>query len=279
MGVFTVRTALLGKAAAARRDAPGRAARGDARRRGRTRARGGRSDGARPAERVESLDELDADAIVVAAAAGRVGAAARRARAGARALADRVACTCSSTGRCCARRSPRCSARPAHWVFDRGALTGHPPERGQYLTVVSSGVPDLLEIRGKGLVELMAAELTGRLGRRRAALVARQPRAVRDRRARGPGRAGSAADRATDRPNVVRAGAWTDTGWPATMEGAVRSGVAAARRIGEMRAGARMTVVQELTRSTRRSTRARSACSSSSTRAAAGSASWSRTRR
>ena len=27
------------------------------------------------------------------------------------------------------------------------------------------------------------------------------------------------------------AGAWTDTGWPATMEGAVRSGVAAARAV------------------------------------------------
>jgi monoamine oxidase len=27
----------------------------------------------------------------------------------------------------------------------------------------------------------------------------------------------------------VLAGAWTDTGWPATMEGAVRSGQAAAR--------------------------------------------------
>jgi Flavin containing amine oxidoreductase len=26
----------------------------------------------------------------------------------------------------------------------------------------------------------------------------------------------------------VRAGAWTDTGWPATMESAVRSGLAAA---------------------------------------------------
>ena len=25
----------------------------------------------------------------------------------------------------------------AHWVFDRGRLTGHPPDRGQYLTVVS----------------------------------------------------------------------------------------------------------------------------------------------
>src|SRR5439155_24126814 len=30
-------------------------------------------------------------------------------------------------------------------------------------------------------------------------------------------------------PGLFLAGAWTDTGWPATMEGAVRSGVAAAR--------------------------------------------------
>jgi uncharacterized protein with NAD-binding domain and iron-sulfur cluster len=30
-------------------------------------------------------------------------------------------------------------------------------------------------------------------------------------------------------PGLVLAGAWTDTGWPATMEGAVRSGAAAAR--------------------------------------------------
>jgi monoamine oxidase len=28
---------------------------------------------------------------------------------------------------------------------------------------------------------------------------------------------------------VTRAGAWTATGWPATMEGAIRSGLAAAR--------------------------------------------------
>jgi monoamine oxidase len=27
------------------------------------------------------------------------------------------------------------------------------------------------------------------------------------------------------------AGAWTDTGWPATMEGAVRSGITAARAL------------------------------------------------
>ena len=35
----------------------------------------------------------------------------------------------------------------------------------------------------------------------------------------------------TQRENVVRAGTWTDTGWPATMESAVRSGRAAAQRI------------------------------------------------
>jgi len=32
-------------------------------------------------------------------------------------------------------------------------------------------------------------------------------------------------------PGLYVAGAWTDTGWPATMEGAVRSGVAAAEAV------------------------------------------------
>ena len=33
----------------------------------------------------------------------------------------------------------------------------------------------------------------------------------------------------THLPGFLLAGSWTDTGWPATMEGAVRSGHAAAR--------------------------------------------------
>src|SRR2546422_995511 len=53
---------------------------------------------------------------------------------------------------------------PAHWVFDRGALTGHRPPEGQYLTVVSSGAPELLDVRGRGLVDVMAGALTERLG-------------------------------------------------------------------------------------------------------------------
>jgi squalene-associated FAD-dependent desaturase len=121
----------------------------------------------------------------------------------------------------------------AHWVFDRGRLTGRLPERGQYLTVVSSGVPELMDVRGRELVELMHDELTDRFGDARLlwSRVSREPSATFE------GRPGTAAHRPgprTSRFNVVRAGAWTDTGWPATMESAVRSGRAAARMLSDM---------------------------------------------
>ncbi len=117
---------------------------------------------------------------------------------------------------------------PAHWVFDRGRLTSQEPERGQYLTVVSSGVPDLMDVRGKDIVQLIADELTSRFGPAELlwSRVSREPRAT------FAGRPGSGALRAgaqTRYPNVFRAGTWTATGWPATMEGAVRSGTRAAR--------------------------------------------------
>ena len=119
---------------------------------------------------------------------------------------------------------------PAHWIFDRGRLTGHLPERGQYLTVVSSGVPDLVAIRGRELVELMRAAIVERLGPAELlwSRVSREPQAT------FAGRPGTAVHRLgpeTGRPGVVRAGAWTRTGWPATMEGAVRSGRTAARTL------------------------------------------------
>ncbi len=115
----------------------------------------------------------------------------------------------------------------AHWVFDRGLLTGTQPERGQYLTVVSSGVPELLEVRGKELVELIAGEVTRRLGAAELlwSRVSREPAATFAAR---PRTAAVRPGPRTSRPNVVRAGAWTATGWPATMEGAVRSGIEAA---------------------------------------------------
>jgi hydroxysqualene dehydroxylase len=117
---------------------------------------------------------------------------------------------------------------PAHWVFDRGALTGHEPPQGQYLTVVSSGVPDLLEIRGKSLVDTMADALRDRLGTAEVlwSRVSREPRATFAAR---PGTRTLRWPMTTSRENVYLAGAWTASDWPATMEAAVRSGVAAAQ--------------------------------------------------
>ena len=40
-----------------------------------------------------------------------------------------------------------------------------------------------------------------------------------------PGTARLRPKAATDLPGLVLAGSWTDTGWPDTMEGAVRSGL------------------------------------------------------
>jgi hydroxysqualene dehydroxylase len=110
---------------------------------------------------------------------------------------------------------------PAHWVFDRGRLTGHAPDPAQYLTVVSSGAPELMELRARELVELLAASLTERLGPAELlwSRVSREPEATIALR---PG---------VWRPNVPTvAGAWTG-GWPPTMEQAVRSGRAAARAV------------------------------------------------
>jgi hypothetical protein len=116
----------------------------------------------------------------------------------------------------------------AHWVFDRGALTGNKPERGQYLTVVSSGAPELMSVRGRDLVERIVRQVTGRLGEAELlwSRVSREPEATIALR---PGVERPAPG--VVRPGVARAGAWTGTGWPATMESAVRSGHAAVQAV------------------------------------------------
>jgi len=117
----------------------------------------------------------------------------------------------------------------AHWVFDRGRLTGHEPDRGQYLTVVSSAAPELLGIRGRELVDLIAGQVTERLGPADVlwSRVSREPEATIAVR---PGVLRPAAVR----DEVTLAGAWLAAPWPPTMESAVRSGRAAARMLSEV---------------------------------------------
>jgi squalene-associated FAD-dependent desaturase len=114
----------------------------------------------------------------------------------------------------------------AHWIFDRGALTGHEPDRGQYLTVVSSAAPELLEIRGRELVDLIVGQVTERLGAAEVlwSRVSREPEATIAVR---PGLSRPAAVR----DELALAGAWLAAPWPPTMEAAVRSGRAAARML------------------------------------------------
>jgi len=117
---------------------------------------------------------------------------------------------------------------PVQWIFDRGRLTGHEPERGQYLTVISSGVPELMELRGRELLDGIVGEVRKRFGEAEVlwSRVSREPEATIALR---PGVERPAPGLV--REGVALAGAWTGTGWPATMEGAVRSGRSAVQSL------------------------------------------------
>ncbi len=222
-GLFTVRTALLGPRPNSDVILPTRPLgwmHGDA---------AGRvlGDRVRLDQRVESLNELDADAIVVAVPPRE---SARLLGEPEPALEDSPIVSVHLWFDRQLLEQPLAGllGSDAHWVFDRGALTGSRPDRGQYLTVVSSGVPELLEVRGRELVERIAAQLTERLGEAELlwSRVSREPYATVALR---PGVRRPGVE--TARPNVARAGAWTDTGWPATMESAIRSGRRAVQHI------------------------------------------------
>ena len=187
-------------------------------------------DRVRLESRVESLDDLDADAVIVATPAPEAARLLGREPPG---LEDSpiVSVHLLFDRPLLPYRLAALLDSPAHWVFDRGALTGHhPPDGGQYLTVVSSGVPYLLEVRGKSLVETMADALRERLGPAELtwSRVSREPRATFAAR---PGTRRLRWPMKTSRENTYLAGAWVASDWPATMEAAVRSGVAAAQAV------------------------------------------------
>jgi hydroxysqualene dehydroxylase len=225
-GLFTVRTALLGPRANSDLilpTAPLGRMHGDAA--GATLEAAGAT--VHTDARVASLDELDADAIVVAVPPAE---SARLLGEPDPALEDSpiVSVHLWFDRELLDQPLAALLGSDAHWVFDRGALTRNRPGRGQYLSVVSSGVPELLEVRGRELVERIAGQLTERLGEAELlwSRVSREPYATIALR---PGVRRPGVE--TVQPSVARAGTWTDTGWPATMESAIRSGRLAAQHI------------------------------------------------
>lgn len=124
------------------------------------------------------------------------------------------------------------------WVFDRSLSSGlRSPGRGnsqdgrQYLAVSLSAADDLLGRRPEELVASTTREIERLLPATREARLV-DSLVTKERRATFRAAPGSNTIRPPSRTGLsglALAGAWTSTGWPATMEGAVRSGWSAAR--------------------------------------------------
>jgi uncharacterized protein with NAD-binding domain and iron-sulfur cluster len=111
----------------------------------------------------------------------------------------------------------------AQWAFDRGRLSGH---RGLIACVLSGGGPHE-SLSQEALVAALHAELLRVLP---GLPVPRWTRVIAEKRATFSCRVG--LDRpanATPVPNLYLAGDYTASDYPATLEAAVGSGVAAAR--------------------------------------------------
>lgn len=118
---------------------------------------------------------------------------------------------------------------PVQYVFDRTASSGL--SSGQCLAVSLSSADAEIDAPAEDLQAQFTAALAELLPAAREAKVERFV-ITRERFATPrlePGNWRSRPGPETGIEGLAMAGAWTDTGWPATMEGAVRSGSAAAR--------------------------------------------------
>jgi squalene-associated FAD-dependent desaturase len=131
-----------------------------------------------------------------------------------------------------------CVGSPIQFVFDRTVSAG--VDRGQCLAIslsaassyIARGSPELVALFVEAVRDLYPAARDARVV---DAVVTRE-RAATFRAAPGVGALRPPAR--TDVPGLFLAGAWCDTGWPATMEGAVRSGLeAAAQAMRELGSG------------------------------------------
>ncbi|HUC74848.1 MAG TPA: FAD-dependent oxidoreductase, partial [Vicinamibacterales bacterium] len=116
--------------------------------------------------------------------------------------------------------------RAMQWVFDKRTVFGAP---ASYLALVSSGAGAVVERTNADLIAAAHGELLDALPGVRAArlvraTVVREPRATFSLAPGQPPRPSTE----TVLPGFLLAGDWIDTGLPATIESAVRSGHRAA---------------------------------------------------
>ncbi|HMO35014.1 MAG TPA: FAD-dependent oxidoreductase, partial [Gemmatales bacterium] len=128
--------------------------------------------------------------------------------------------------------------RTAQWLFNRGAVSISPystmPEQDAYYTqVVISAARQLLPMGHDAIQHLIASELCEFFPEAQQARLL-HCRVITEKTATFsvvPGIDAYRPHQATSIPNLFLAGDYTQTGWPATMEGAVRSGYLAAEQV------------------------------------------------
>jgi squalene-associated FAD-dependent desaturase len=120
---------------------------------------------------------------------------------------------------------------PVQWVFDKTRAAGVPT--GQYLAISLSAADEYVDVPAARLREQFLPALEQLFPAAANASVL-DFFVTRERRAtfrQGPGSGQLRPAAGTEVPGLALAGAWTETGWPDTMEGAVRSGQNAAKHI------------------------------------------------
>ncbi len=130
---------------------------------------------------------------------------------------------------------------PLQWVFDKRSILassqtggggGGAAFDGQYVCISVSGAWDYADKPKEQIRQVFTQAMAEAFPRAREAtiqqlLIVKSTATFRC----TPGSARLRPPNATPVENLFLAGDWTDTGWPSTMESAVRSGVAAARAI------------------------------------------------
>ncbi len=127
---------------------------------------------------------------------------------------------------------------PHGTLLDRTVQWFYNKDGGRYLMLVVSASRQLTEMGRGEVVDLAVRELAEFLPEARHARL-EKAHVVKEMRATFSAAPGLEAHRPANRTpyaNFLLAGDWTRTGWPATMEGAVRSGYLAADALTQMRA-------------------------------------------
>jgi zeta-carotene desaturase len=115
--------------------------------------------------------------------------------------------------------------RTIQWMFNK--------DRGRHIQLVVSASRTLTEMPRADVIELAVRELKEFFPKAQEAVLERSHvvKEVRATFSAAPGLDALRPLSATEVPNLFLAGDWTRSGWPATMEGAVRSGYLAAEAV------------------------------------------------